>query len=575
MKLHPYQVTAKASVSKGYANGLHRAGISLPTGTGKTVIFSDVAYDVWRNNKRVIVLVHLDTLVGQTVSKLVAAGVPAHVIGIVKAEKNEVNAPVIVASIQTLARPNRLEQIIPPHLTVVDEAHLSMAPRYLRYFQHVGAVPGGPGYLLGLTATWERTDGVGLGDIWEKIVFKRSIKWAVENGYLVMPRAIQYGPEGLGSHLDLDTSGVRTVKNRDSENYGDYNPRDLEDLVMVEDLLETAIKGYNEHGRGRDGNLLPAALFAPTQASVRYFLKGFNDAGIPAAEILSGTTKSERIWNFSGFDQGSIIVLGSCTALAVGWDSPRCCVMLGLRPTKSRVMFVQQLGRILRLWPGKTEGLLIDYVGLTDDKDLATHIDLSTTVERTSDNPCPECARGLCEECLGCRNGRCDYFNCVCDVQEDEVESEPQQHVAKKIRGLKEVDLFAGTSARWLMTYRNVPFVQTAEHTYFVAPHEGMFAVGRCGAKSMRCACHGNGRWLATGLASDEALDLGSDYALEDDPSLAHKNASWRKGNQPPSQNQLNYARSIGITPDGLSKHELADQISIRIASKLLAGLGG
>jgi superfamily II DNA or RNA helicase len=575
VKLRDYQSRSKQACAQGFRSGLHRVGISLPTGTGKTVIFASVAYDVWRNGKRVIILVHLDTLVEQTCAKLLAAGIPANVIGIVKAEKNQVGAPVIVASVQTLARPSRLEQIIPPHLTIVDEAHMSMSPRYLAYFRHVGAVPGGPGYLLGLTATWERNDSAGLGDVWEKIVFKRSIKWAVDNGFLAPPRAVQYGPQGVGS-ATLDTSGVRTIKDPHSENYGDYNPHDLEQLVMVDDLLETAIKGYNELGRGRDGNLLPAALFAPTQASVRYFLKGFNDAGIPAAEILAGTSKTDRTWNFAGFDAGRILVLGSCTALAVGWDSPRCCVMLGLRPTKSRLMFVQQIGRILRPWPGKTEGLLIDFVGLTDDKSLATVIDLSTTQEpQTPDYPCPECERGLCLECTGCRNSRCSYFNCTCDIQEDDGPRVPIPHTAKKITGTREVDLFAGTNARWLTTYRHVPFVQTAEHTYFIAPHEGTYAVGRCGSKSMRCRCHGNGTWLATGLDSAEALEIGSDFALEDDPSLAHKNASWRKGNPEANQVQIDYARSLGLDPTGLNKHELSDQISIRIASRLLASIGG
>src|SRR5437763_11899520 len=162
--LRKYQHEAKTAVAKAYWDGLRRVGISLPTGVGKTVIFSSIAHDVWANGKRVIILVHLDALVSQTVNKLLDPGIPIEAIGIVKAERNQVHAPVIVASIQTLANPNRLEQIIPPHLTVVDEAHMSAAPRYLAYFRHVNAVPGGLGYLVGLTATWMRHDRAGLGD---------------------------------------------------------------------------------------------------------------------------------------------------------------------------------------------------------------------------------------------------------------------------------------------------------------------------------------------------------------------------------------------------------------------------
>lgn len=561
--LRKYQHEAKIAVAKSYRDGLRRVGISLPTGVGKTVIFSSIAYDVWANGKRVSILVHLDALVQQTVNKLLDAGIPAEAIGIVKAERNQVHAPVIVASIQTLANLNRLEQIIPPHLTIVDEAHMSAAPRYLAYFHHVNAVPGGLGYLVGLTATWMRHDRAGLGDIWEKVVYKKSIKWAVRNGFLVPPEGIQ-----LGGNLDM--SNVRTIKNPESENYGDYNTRDLQELVMVNDLRDTVVKGYQQFGDGQ-----PAVLFAPTQASARYFLDAFNDAGIQAGEIMAGTTKATRAWNFASFDAGTMRVLGTCTALAVGWDSPRCAVALMVRPTRSPLLFIQSVGRILRPWPGKTCGRILDFVGVLDDATLASTVQLDKTPEETiPDYPCPECGRGLCMECTGCPSLRCDYFTCTCDDDQDEFERVPIPRTAKKIDGVHQVDLFAGTNARWLQTNRGIPFVTTEKHTYFIGQHEDAYAVGRCGANASKCVCHGPGRWILPGLSSEDALEQGSEIALEEDSSIADKRASWRQGRQEPTDGQIRMARGKGINPEGLSKSELSDQIAIKIASGLLARVG-
>lgn len=563
--LRPYQTQAKAAVRSDFVKGHRRVAVVLPTGTGKTVIFSSMAYDTYAKGNRVIVLVHRDTLVGQAYKKLVAAGIPEGHIGIVKASKNEVDAPVIVASIHTLRNPERMRQITPPALTIVDEAHVSVSPTYHAYYQHIAAY-GGSTFIVGFTATMMRNDRNGLGDVYERVSFKRSIKWAVNNGYLVRPEAIQYGPAGEGSKPNVDTSGCRTIGgNPDSASYGDYNEHDLQELVMVDDLLDTVVKGYHELAAGQ-----PAVLFAPTQASARYFLAGLAESGVPVAEVMAGTTAAARQWAFAAFDAGSTHVLGTCTALAEGWDCPRCSVALMVRPTRSPLMFIQQVGRILRPWPGKRRGLVLDFVGVTDDQTMACAVDLSLTPEvREVDYPCQECGRELCVDCGGCRMDRCSYTSCTCEQEAYDFDRVPIPHTAKKITGVTEVDLFAGTDARWLMTNKGVPFVRTRDYTFFVAFHEGAYAVGRCGASSSQ-----GGIWLAKGLASDDALEQGSEAALADDPTVANKKSSWRQGNQPASPQQQDHARRIGIDPTGMGKAELSDAISIRTASRLLAGIG-
>jgi superfamily II DNA or RNA helicase len=524
-QLRDYQLAAKEAIKADYAAGLRRVGVSLPTGTGKTHVMASMAADVFNKGRRVVLLVHRDTLVDQTKRRL-AAFIPERAIGIVKAGKNEITSPVIVASIHTLRSEARLDQLLPPNLTIVDEAHVSLSDTYLRYFDHVNAVQGGRGYLAGFTATWVRSDTRGLGDVWEKISYKKSLAWAVRQGFLVEPRAVQLGG-------DLDMSGVRTGID------GDYMEKDLAELVMVEDLKETVVKGYANLTPGRS-----AVLFAPTQESARYFGAALRESGVRVAEIFAGTSITERRYNFSAFDNGAVQVLITCTALAEGWDSPKCDVALMLRPSKHSGLITQQIGRILRPWPGKQFATILDFVGVLDNADMRSIIDLSETPERiASDNSQSELAPK---------------------------ESTPDPRMVKKINGVHTVDLFAGTEARWLTTKHGVPFVTTKEHIYFVAQVDGAWAVGRCNSRSIQGGC-----WLIKGLTSAEALENGSEAALEEDASIAGRKSSWRQGNQRPSAGQLQMAHGMGIGIEGMNKAQCSDAINVHRATQILANING
>jgi superfamily II DNA or RNA helicase len=523
-KLRDYQREAVEAAQAAYRNGLRRIGISLPTGCGKTHIMGQVVQDVHRKDRTSVTLLHRDTLVEQTVRRYLEF-VPPEAIGVVKARRNEIDKPVIIASVQSLRSADRLAQLPLPSLTLVDEAHVSASPMYRRVFDCFDAVPGGRGFLLGFTATWMRSDKRGLGDIWEKVVFKRSIKWAVDRGYLVRPEPLQ-----LGGNLDL--SQVRTGAD------GDYNEKDLGEAVMLEDLRDTVVKGYHAVTPGRS-----AVLFAPTQESARYFGAALKEAGVSVAEIFASTGVNARRWAFHGYDTGAIKVLVTCTALAEGWDAPRCDTALLVRPTRHLGLFLQQAGRVLRPWPGKDRAYLLDFVGVLDDKVMASAIDLSTTPEK-------EQGRELSDE-----------------VEEEYDDTPERVSMAKKIEGIHHVDLFAGTNARWLCTDYGIPFVSTRDKIYFVAPVNGAWNVGVTGnAYSMQ-----GGRWIAEGLASHDALEVGSEAALEEDPSISDKRAAWRQGNKKPTDTQIAYAQKLGISTEGLSKAQVSDAIDIRRANKIFA----
>jgi DNA repair protein RadD len=403
-----------------------------------------------------------------------------------------------------------------------------------------------------------RSDNNGLGDIWEEIVFKRNIGWAVKHGFLVQPRGIQLGGE-------LDLTNVRTTTT------GDYNDNDLESVVMIEDLRDAVVKGYHAITPGRS-----AVLFAPTQVSARFFGEALSESGVRVAEIFASTKPAMRKWAFHGFETGAIQVLVTCTALAEGWDSPRCDTALMVRPTKHAGLFIQQVGRVLRPWPFKECAYILDFVGLLDDKDLNAAIDLNTTPEKEELDPDLE----ECDECGEYRILR--YISklqmnlCAMCIKVLDIEPEHREHTVRKIDGITEIDILASSTARWLQTDFGMPFIMTSDKAqcgrariFFLAHIDGMYNAGVThSAKNFN-----GGQWLVERVDAEEAADVASNAALEDDPTIVHRGASWRKKVQSPSAGQLAYAADLGVDTSGLNMAQVADAITIKIASRTLGSV--
>jgi DNA repair protein RadD len=558
VQLRDYQKQAATALHNGYAKGLHRLGIQQPTGTGKTVVMADISGKVLNSARTssVNILLHRDTLIDQTIRKLLDAGIDPDDIGVVKGRRHEINKRCRVISIHSLRDPKRMETVPKPQLTVVDEAHVSVSSIYRRHYEWIGAVPGGSAYLAGFTATWMRSDKLGLGDIWEEVVFKRSIGWAVDRGYLVKPYSLQLGG-------DLDMSQVRTAAD------GDYSEKDLGEQVMVDSLRDTVVNAYHTITPGKS-----IALFAPTQASARFFAEALKESGVSVAEVFSSTKPKDRKWAFHGFETGAVKVLVTCSALAEGWDSPRCDGVFCLRRTKFAGRFIQEIGRALRPWVGKELAWILDFVGTLDEKDMAAAVDLSKTPEPGEDvdqelEECDECGeyrvlryvsridQNLCQEC----------FKLL------DIEPEERELTAKKITGVHHVDLFERTSARWLETDFGMPFIATSEKSkcgrariFFMVPINGMYNVGVTGSTKT----FAGGYWLAEGVTPMEAARIGSDAALDDDPTITHKKAAWRQTGRTATPGQQSFAQTLNISVDGMTMAQASDAITIKIASRTL-----
>jgi superfamily II DNA or RNA helicase len=539
--LRPYQQAALDALATDWASGLTRLGIALPTGTGKTHVMAELALRhavMAMRTGSVLVLVHRDTLVDQTEARMRQHCAPMRVtVGVVKAKRNVVGASVIVASVHTLRNELRLAQLVPPSLIIVDEAHVSMSDTYKNVFERFPNAR-----VAGFTATWMRSDSRRLGDFWQKISYRRSASWAIREGYLVLPRAFEVGPDSpLGEAPAGVLDGVRTRG-------GDYQDGDLGEAVTIDEIRQNVVRGYRTMAPGR-----PSVLFAPTKHAAEYFGQALRDAGVPTAGIYDTTSRRDRHALFGMHRKGTVRVLTTCTALAEGWDAPWASCALRVRPTKSPGRYVQEIGRVLRPWPGKRDALVLDFVGSSS----GMSINIEAVLTRTPPSE------------LGIPVGDDEEFK-PDELTDGDVVDDVEELTFVVRKGTKPVDLFAGTGARWLTTDRGVPFVATRTMLYFLCEVDGAWNVGMCSRDSLI-----GGRWLLEGAQSSDALYYASAVAIDDDSSIASTDAAWRRGTSKPTQAQISYARSHGIPVTAEdTKTSLSDKFTTWRANATLASIG-
>ncbi|WP_207461814.1 DEAD/DEAH box helicase [Azospirillum sp. SYSU D00513] len=312
----------------------------LPTGAGKTAVFSDVADIVSGAGWPVMVLTHRFELLSQTSQALHRNGL-AH--GLIFPGRMLAAERVYVASIDTLAA--RLEHygsfLEKIRLVIPDECHHSVCTKYMRVFDAMDRA-----LRLGVTATPFRSDGTGLGTVFDTPVEGPGMAWLTEQGYLA-PVDI-YAPP---LHLDLRKVPVRA---------GDYVPTELERILDNPEVTEPAVQQYAKLAHGR-----PTVVFCVSRRHCRHVAEQFEAAGYAAAPVDGKMPDEIRAARLRGLVDGTLQIVVSCEIVSEGTDLPgvECGIML--RPTKSTGMFLQQGGRLTRLSPGKSRGILIDMVGNT------------------------------------------------------------------------------------------------------------------------------------------------------------------------------------------------------------------
>jgi ATP-dependent helicase IRC3 len=298
----------------------------------------------------------------------------------------------VVASIQTLAarKFTRLKRLMGRgafRIVIVDEAHHAAAPTYRTALVHLGFLPPAdsseeeeieaPEYddvavmesalqawdegssrpkdrlLLGMTATPNRTDAIGLSCVFQTIAYSYSLKKAIEDKFLV-----PIVPWCVESKVDLDS--VRIT-------HGEFNQKDLAEAVNKEERNRLAVAAWNDHAYG-----LSTLAFAVDVEHAYALAEKFRAAGVKTETITGETPKDERRGILRAYQAGEITVLSNCMVLTEGTDLPRTGCILHAKPTKSATLYEQMTGRGLRIHPGKTECIVIDVVDIARRHSLQT-----------------------------------------------------------------------------------------------------------------------------------------------------------------------------------------------------------
>lgn len=457
--------------------------------THNTVTFSHL---IRGRPGRAIVLCHRDELITQAAGKI-AAIAPELSTGIVKAEIDQRDADVVIASVQSL-HDRRLRDFPRDFATViVDEAHHSISTTwrhamwYLRCFEDPGPLT------VGFTATPGRGDGRALSAVWQEIVHEFSLLSGIVGGYLCDVR-------GQIAGTSMDLSNVRQVA-------GDYSASWLAREMERSEAIPQIADAWVKHGQGRK-----TLAFTPDVATAHELAAALRERGV-AAEAADGSTDAGiRRDILARFKRGETQVAVNCGLWTEGFDEPSVACVLIARPTRSKVLFSQMAGRGTRPYPGKQDLLLLDVTGISAHHDLQTVSSLAGLPEKS----------------------RADNGQSVLEALEEIAE------------GGKDLTLtLAETEAAVSMFRSKMRWMPVAGGGY-VLPAEGgeivLFEVP--GTEGWTVTQAGKGT-RAQGLTLGYAQGFGEDIARASSGSLSIRNASWLR--RPPTGTQLAKLRSLGI----------------------------
>jgi DNA repair protein RadD len=383
INLRPYQQEAVANIRQAFSERHRSVLFVLPTGGGKTVLFSHITEQAAARGNRVCILVHRAELLRQASASLTAMGVPH---GLVAANHSmDLSRRVQVASVQTLARRLHLfpQQFF--QLLVVDEAHHSNAGTWAKVLGHFSSA-----CVLGVTATPCRGDGRGLGEWYSAMVEGPSSQWLTDNGYLAQAKV--YAPP-----IGFDARQVRT-------RMGDFDLNQASEQLQARQAMGDCLAHYRQHLDGQT-----AIAFCCSIAHAEGVAELFNSNGVAAASIDGTMDAANREQLLADLAIGRIRVLTSCALIGEGVDVPSVSGCILLRPTQSVSLHLQMIGRCLRPQDGK-QAVVLDHVGNTQR--LGHHLeDREWSLDGVKKRPrdaapsikvCPQCFAAMSSQARQC-----------------------------------------------------------------------------------------------------------------------------------------------------------------------------
>lgn len=353
------------------------------TGMGKTIVSAYIARSAWQRGKTVWFVCHLKNLLWQTSKAFWSLGI-SH--GQIASGKRNSDLPVQIATVGTLAR--RLDKLTPPDLLIVDEAHLAMAATWKKVVEW--AKDGGS-TILGNSATPERLDGKGLGYLFDTMVEARPMQWLIDNKRL--SDYVIYS-----SKMTPDLSGVK-------KQAGDYSQSQLEEAMDKPVLIGDAASHWKRFANGKR-----TIAYCVTIKHSKHTAAHLNASGIPAVHVDGESSPEELRDAIEGFADGRYKVLCNVALMTTGFDLSaqvgrdvpiEACILL--RPTQSVALYLQMVGRALRMKP--FPAVILDHAGnvmrhgLPDDERSWSLEGKPKGKRKASDDEEPDLQ---IQQCMGC-----------------------------------------------------------------------------------------------------------------------------------------------------------------------------
>ena len=335
LKLRPYQKDGVDNIRQKFIEKKKSPLFVLSTGGGKTVIFCHIAKQTKLNGKNVLILVHRVELLRQTSKALLKSNVEHGLIN--PKYSQDLSKNVQIASVQTLV--NRLDKIKKPDLIIIDEAHHATAGSWRKIIEYFSDA-----LILGVTATPIRGDGTGLNFIFDSLVIGPQTSDLIEMGYLVKP--IIYAPK-----TNIDLSEVKIVR-------GDYDSKEVQKIIDKPKIIGSAVEHYKKICPG-----VPTVVFCVSVKHAEHVAQEFRNNGFKSYSVDGEMDDDQRNRILNGLGNGEVEVVTSCDLISEGTDIPAIGCAILLRPTQSLGLYIQQVGRALRLSDGKDKAIILDHVG--------------------------------------------------------------------------------------------------------------------------------------------------------------------------------------------------------------------
>jgi DNA repair protein RadD len=332
IELRPYQETFICDIRAAMRTSRRVVAVAA-TGSGKTVCFSFISNGASQKGNRVLIVAHRMEILRQ-ISKALNQYNLRH--GWICPGRTMTDDFVQIGMIQTISK--RLDRLPEPNIIILDESHHAVSKMYLtmleKWFKS---------FVLGVTATPLRLDGKGLGSVFDTMVIGPQTRGLIDTGFLAP-----------FNYLAPELVSMDGVKSR----MGDYATEAISEIVDQQFITGSAVKHYQKFLHGKT-----AIAFCITVDHARHVAEQFSEAGIPAASIDGTMTPAEREKICSDLASGEINVMTSCELVSEGFDCPSVSGCIMLRPTKSLSMYLQMIGRVLRLKSDGGAAIILDHVG--------------------------------------------------------------------------------------------------------------------------------------------------------------------------------------------------------------------